>query len=195
MEITFYRKLANKVAAAVIENAKYTEFEQKRIRYGLICIFSDLYKFIFLLIIFSLLSLTKEFLIASLGSLPIRLFLGGFHAKTEISCIFISFLSILISIIFGNMNIIPTFIQLVLLILLPIIGVIISPVRTKKVVERKTVYKIVTGVVTPAIIVIDYFLFSKQILLISVIQNYFLAIYQLIKNYMKFKIITNTQNI
>jgi len=195
MEITFYRKLANKVADAVISNDEYTEFQAKRIRYGLVCIFSDLYKFIFLLIIFSLFSLTKEFLIAALGSLPLRLFLGGFHAKTEIACIFISFLNILTSILLGNMNLIPPFIQILLIFLLPIIGVIIAPVRTKKIEERKTVYKLITGIVTPAIIVIDYFLFANQILSFSIIQNYILAIYQVIKNYTKFKIITNTQNL
>lgn len=50
MEITFYRTLANKVANAVVANQEYSEEDEKRIRYGLVCIFSDLYKFILLLI-------------------------------------------------------------------------------------------------------------------------------------------------
>lgn len=195
MEITFYRKLANKLADAVIANTEYTENEAKRVRYGLVCIFSDLYKFIFMLIVFSLFSWTREYLIAALGSLPIRLFLGGYHAKNEIACIFISFLTMLISVILGNINLIPVFVQAILLIILPILGVIFAPVRTKKVEERKTVYKIAIGITTPVMILINYFIASNQILLISVIQIYILAIYQVIKNYTKFKIITNTQNI
>lgn len=99
MEITFYRTLANKVANAVVANQEYSEEDEKRIRYGLVCIFSDLYKFILLLIVFSIFSLTKEFFIAFISFLLLRPFLAGYHAKNELVCIFMSFSTILISIL------------------------------------------------------------------------------------------------
>lgn len=188
MEITFYRKLANKVADAVVSNQEYSEVEAKRIRYGLVCIFSDLYKFILFLIVFSIFSLTKEYLIAFLGILLLRPFLGGFHAKTELACIFISFTTMLISILIGNMNIIPPLLQRVLIILLPIIGVIIAPVRTKKVEEKKFALKLLTALVTAFILIIDYFLLTNQILLTSIVLIYLLAFYQMLQNY------TNSHN-
>ncbi len=182
LEITFYRKLANKVADAVIGNQEYSDSEAKRIRYGLVCIFSDLYKFVLFLIIFSILSFTKEFLIAFTGLMLLRPFLGGFHAKTELACIFISFTTVLISVVVGEMNIIPPLLQQVLIILLPIIGVIIAPVRTKKIEEKKSSSKVLTGIVTAFILIIDYFLLTNQILFVTIIQVYLLALYQILKN-------------
>lgn len=185
LEITFYRTLANKVANAVIKNQEYSEADEKRIRYGLVCIFSDLYKFILLLIVFSIFSSTREFLIAFISVLLLRPFLAGYHAKNEIMCIFMSFLTILISILVGKMNIIPYTVQLLLTILLPIIGLLIAPVRTKKVEEKKLKSKLLTALFTVLILLVDYFLLTSQILLVSAILVYILAIYQMLKNYIK----------
>ncbi len=185
MEITFYRKLANKVSDAVLSNQEYSDAEAKRIRYGLVCIFSDLYKFILFLIIFSIFSLTKDFLIAFIGLLILRPFLAGFHAKNEITCVFISFITMLVSILVGNMNILPTYLQLILIILLPIIGVIITPVRTKKIEEKKIILKVSACTLTAIILIIDYYLLSGQVLFISVIQIYLLALYQMLINLLK----------
>ena len=183
MEITFYRKLANKVADAVVSNQEYSDVEAKRIRYGLVCIFSDLYKFLLFLIIFSILSCTKEFLIAFAALLLLRPFLGGFHAKSELACIFISFTTVIISVLVGDMNILPSLLQQILIILLPITGVIISPVRTKKIEEKKSALKVLTGIVTAFILIIDYYLLSNQILFVSIILIYILALFQILKNY------------
>lgn len=183
MEITFYRKLANKVADAVVGNQEYSDAEAKRIRYGLVCIFSDLYKFLLFLIIFSILSFTKEFLISFAALLLLRPFLGGFHAKSELACIFISFTTVMISVVVGDMNILPSLLQQILIILLPITGVIISPVRTKKIEEKKFALKVLTGIVTAFILIIDFYILSNQILFVSIILIYILALYQILKNY------------
>lgn len=185
LEITFYRTLANKVADAVTENQEYSEADEKRIRYGLVCIFSDLYKIILLLIVFSIFSSTKEFLIAFISVLLLRPFLAGYHAKNEITCIFMSFSTVLISILVGKMNIIPYTLQLLLTILLPIIGLLIAPVRTKKVEEKKLKSKLLTVFFTTLILLVDYFLLTSQILLTSAILVYILALYQMLKNYIK----------
>ncbi len=182
MEITFYRKLANKLADAVVKNQEYSELEEKRIRHGLVCIFSDSYKFILIFIIFSCLLLTKECFIAFIGILMLRPFLAGYHAKSEIFCIFMSFATIAISIFVGKLNIIPNTINISFLILLPIVGLIIAPVRTKKVEEKKTVSKLLTVLFTFLALILDYFLLDSQILLVSVLQVYLLALYQMIKN-------------
>jgi accessory gene regulator B len=183
LEITFYRKLANKVADAVVSNQEYSDIDAKRIRYGLVCIFSDLYKFLLYLIIFSIFLLTKEYLIAFIGILLLRPFLAGFHARTELACIFISFTTMLISILIGNMNILPAYLQVLLIIILPIIGLIIAPVRKKKVEENKIVLKISACITTAILLIIDYYLIAGQILFVSVIQIYLLTLYQMLKYY------------
>jgi len=189
LEITFYRKLANKVADAVVSNQEYSDVDVKRIRYGLVCIFSDLYKLILYLIIFSIFSLTIEFLIAFIGILLLRPFLAGFHAKTELACIFISFTTMLVSILIGNMRILPPYMQLFLIFLLPIIGVIIAPVRTKKIEEKKLVLKILSCILTAVILITDYYLIPGQILFVSVIEIYLLALYQMMKNHIYTRIL------
>ncbi|QNU66896.1 accessory gene regulator B family protein [Ruminiclostridium herbifermentans] len=182
MEITFYRKLANKLADTVVKNQDYSEQEEKRIRHGLVCILSDLYKFILIFLIFFCFSLTKECFIAFIGILMLRPFLAGYHAKNEFLCIFISLATIAISIFVGKLNIIPDTLNIILIILLPIVGLIIAPVRTKKVEEKKTTSKALTVLLTILALILDYFLFDSQILLVSILQVYILALYQLVKN-------------
>lgn len=182
MEITFYRKLAGKVADAVVKNGEYSESEVRRINYGLVCIFSDLYKFLLMLIVFSLFSLWKEYLLAFIAVLLLRPAIGGYHAKNEFVCIIVSFLSLTISIVVGRMNLLPAYIEILLMVLLPLIGLAIAPVRTKKVEERKRNYKILAVVLTPLLLILDYFLIPGQILELSVIVTYFITLYQLIKN-------------
>ena len=192
MEITFYRKLANRLADAVVGNQEYSETEEKRIRYGLVCIFSDLYKFILLLIVFSIFSLIKEFFIAFISMLLLRPFLAGYHAKNELLCIFISLITTAISVFVGKANIIPNTPYILIIILLPIVGLVIAPVRTKKVEEKKIKSKLLTVIFTASILIVDYLLLDTQILLVSVLQIYLLALYQILKNYLDNRIKNNS---
>ncbi len=192
MEITFYRKLANRLADAVVKNQEYSEADEKRIRHGLVCIFSDLYKFILIFVIFSCFSLTKECFIAFIGILILRPFLAGYHAKSEIICIFMSLITIAISVFVGNLNIIPNILHIILMVLLPIIGLIIAPVRTKKVEEKKTISKLLTAIFTILVLILDYFLLDSQILLVSVLQIYLLALYQMTKNHLNDRVKNDT---
>jgi|GEM_PF-2306145 len=182
MEITFYRKLADRVAESVINSHEYSESEAKRIRYGLVCIFSDLYKFILMFVGFSLFSATREFLLAFLAVLLLRPVLGGYHAKSEVTCIFVSFATMLASVVAGKSNLLPPYLQISLFFLLPLVCILIAPVRTRKVIEKKLKYKILGALLTTALLLLDYFLIQDQILQVSVIIIYFLSIYQLIKN-------------
>ncbi|PYG85007.1 accessory gene regulator B [Ruminiclostridium sufflavum DSM 19573] len=186
MEITFYRTLANKLADAVIQNQEYSEAEEKRIRYGLVCIFSDLYKFILTLVVFSCFLLTKECLISFIPILLLRPFLAGYHAKSELMCIFMSFATLAISILVGNMNIIPPMFQVLAILILPVTGILIAPVRTQKVQEniKKIIEsKILTAVLTILLLIFDNYFLANQIIFLSVSIIYILALYQLAKNF------------
>jgi len=92
----------------------------------------------------------------------------------------------LISIVVGAMNILPSLLQQILIILLPIVGLLIAPVRTKKVEENKIVLKITVCILTAVILIIDYYLLTGQILFVSVILIYLLALYQMLKNIYKY---------
>lgn len=185
MEITFYRKLANKLADKVIENDTYTETQAKKIRYGLVCIFSDLYKFILFLIIFAIFSSTKEFLLSFLCILLLRPYLGGFHSKNEFVCILISFLTSLISVLAGKADLIPYYIQIALIIALPATGAIISPVRPNKEKNSYTLLKALTFIFTALLLLLDFFVIEHQFLFVSVILVYSFAVYPLLKNAIK----------
>ncbi len=182
MEITFYRKLANKVAEAVISNAEYSETEARRIRYGLVCIFSDLYKFLLLLIVFALFSAALEYLLAFAVILLLRPILGGYHAKSEFVCLAVSFITMAINVFAGRADAIPGSVQIVLVIALTVTGAFIAPVRTRRVDERKAAYRILAAVLTPALLLLDYFYIPAQIVLVSVTIIYLLSLYQLFKN-------------
>lgn len=182
MEITFYRKLANKVAEAVIANAEYSEAEARRIRYGLVCIFSDSYKFLLLLLIFTLFSSALEYLLAFAVMLLLRPILGGYHAKSELVCLAVSFITMAVNVFAGKMNIIPGFVQITLLIVLTIAGAVIAPVRTRKVEERTGIYKTLAAALTPALLLLDYFCIPGQVVQVSVVTIYLLSVYQLLKN-------------
>lgn len=192
MEITFYRKLANRLADAVVGNQEYSESEEKQIRHGMVCIFSDLYKFILLLIVFSIFSSTKEFFIAFISMLLLRPFLAGYHAKSELLCIFMSLITTTISAFVGKINIIPNTLHILIMILLPIVGLVIAPVRTKKVEEKKTLSKLLTALFTILVLIFDYFIIDGQILLVSVLQIYLLALYQMLKNYLDNRVNTDS---
>lgn len=180
MNITFYRKLAYKVADSVTRNGQYTETEISNIRYGLVCIFSDLYKTLLYLLIFTVFSLTKEFVLAFIAFLMIRPFLGGYHFKSEFVCIIMSFLTMVIAIFAGKIIIIPFYMQLVLIVLLPILGFLITPVKDKQKKEDRKKTGILTGVITVLLLLSDCFYMPGNIITWSVIEVYVLSVYQLL---------------
>lgn len=182
MEITFYRKIADKVADAVINNQEYSEADAKKIRYGLVCFFSDLYKFILLLIIFSIFSQTMAFLLAFACTLLLRPFIGGYHAKNEFACIVISFLTMLTSIAAGRLDLLQPSAAIVLIVFLPVSGAVISPVNTKKNASSTAMIKIIVFILTAVLLLLDYYFLPHQYVFISVILIYLQAFYSLLKS-------------
>ncbi len=70
-----------------ILSEKYSDYEIAKIRYAVICVLSESSKFLFMLLIFSLMGRTKEFLVALIVLLSIRNFTGGIHLNHYISCL------------------------------------------------------------------------------------------------------------
>ncbi|AKA69361.1 accessory gene regulator B family protein [Clostridium scatologenes] len=72
-------------------NPEFSDLELKKMEYGLVCIFSEITKIIPYFIIFYLFSLEKYYIIIIIFFCPIRIFSGGYHAKTYWGCFFITF--------------------------------------------------------------------------------------------------------
>lgn len=109
-------------------NPQFSEIELKKMEYGIVCMVSDLSKAIIYFIIFFMFNLQQYFIISFIFYSFIRIFCGGYHAKTYVGCLFISFITFLITIILSlNFNI-NMYIILILLVSSIIITAIVAPV-------------------------------------------------------------------
>lgn len=70
---------------------EYTEYEKKLQKYYLACFVSEFSKIIIFFIIFTLLELTTEYIIALFSMMLLRSHGGGLHFKHYISCLLVSF--------------------------------------------------------------------------------------------------------
>jgi accessory gene regulator B len=96
-------KIAKYIVSIISEtNPEFTHIQLLKMEYGLICIFSEISKFVPLLIIFILLSLQKYFLIAFLFFGANRLFSGGYHAKTYWKCLVFTYTLFIFLVYAGN---------------------------------------------------------------------------------------------
>ncbi len=104
--------------------------EQKFIIYKLKCIFNDFSKFIIISIFFAFVGLFKEFLFASMISIPLRIYSGGLHFKHYLSCFLFSF-GYFILLIYGLSAIsLPIYLSIILMILCSIINFCLSPIQS-----------------------------------------------------------------
>ncbi|AJA48132.1 accessory gene regulator B [Clostridium pasteurianum DSM 525 = ATCC 6013] len=143
-------------------NPGYSELDLKKMEYGLICFIDEITKFVPYFIIFWILSLQKYYIIALLFFCPIRLFSGGYHAKTYWGCFFISFIVFFMIIICGKYLIINTIIIISLLIISFILICIFSPVdninKPIKSKERRLKLKYYSIFITLFLIIACYFI-------------------------------------
>jgi accessory gene regulator B len=84
--------ISDKFAEKVIENNNMNELDSLKIRYAIASLKSELTKTILFIIIFYLLGSLNAFLFTMLLIVPVRVFTGGLHFKTDIGC-FLSSLS------------------------------------------------------------------------------------------------------
>jgi len=123
----------NKLICCIVKeisktNSQFTDLELKKMEYGLLCLFDEVTKIIPYYIIFYLFSLQQYYMVAFVFFCPIRLFSGGFHAKTYWGCFFISFLTFCVIIFIGKYITINIFTSVLVLIISVLLVCIFSPV-------------------------------------------------------------------
>ena len=122
-------RLAQQVTNLIqVNNPKLSDLEIKKIKFGLECFFGEITKLMMYVIIFSALSWTKYFLIATLFFCVPRAPAGGFHADTYWRCFFTT-LGILTSIIIlGSRVFLYWHIRLVIILIILLLIWIYAPV-------------------------------------------------------------------
>jgi accessory gene regulator B len=107
-------------------NPEFSDLELKKMEYGLVCFMNEITKFIPYYIIFWILSLEKYYLICILFFCPIRLFSGGYHAKTYWGCFFITFIIFLSIVIFGKYVVLENKVSIIILYSIVVIAIFIE---------------------------------------------------------------------
>jgi len=109
-------------------NPEFSDLELKKMEYGLTGILGEISKFIPYYIVFRLLSLQKYYIVVLIFFCPIRLFTGGYHAKTYWGCFFITFVIFSLIIVIGKYILFNTITLILSLIISFILVCIYSPV-------------------------------------------------------------------
>lgn len=112
-------------------NPEMNEAQLKTRKYGLEVLLGELSKTLIYLLIFALFSLAGYFLLSTLIFCTIRLVTGGYHAKSYLSCLIVTFI-VFAAIIFPSQYIELTIVeQSIILALSLIITILFAPVKHK----------------------------------------------------------------
>lgn len=109
-------------------NSQFSDLELKKMEYGLTCLWDEITKLIPYFIIFWLFSIQEYYVVVLIFFCPLRLFTGGYHAKTYWGCFFISFVIFSLIIVIGKYIAFNIIILIVSLIISFILICIYSPV-------------------------------------------------------------------
>ena len=110
--------LAQNITNLIVKNnSNLTNLQILKIKFGLECILGETTKFLAYLIIFSIFSVTKFFIIASFFFCSLRVVAGGYHEDTYWRCFFTTFFIFLISITIGVKIYLPIDARIILFIL------------------------------------------------------------------------------
>ncbi|MCI1945232.1 accessory gene regulator B family protein [Clostridium luticellarii] len=143
-------------------NPEFSELELKKMEYGLVCTFDEITKLIPYFIIFWIFSLQNYYIIALLFFCPIRLFSGGYHAKTYWGCFFISFIVFYIIVTAGKYiilnNISVTFLLGISFTLICIFSPVDNINKKIKSEHRRKQLKYYSILTTISLIIICYFI-------------------------------------
>ena len=136
------------------ENPGYTEPELIKMNYGIECFFYEFTRTLVLLIIFSLLSLTKEYLFVLVLLIALRPFTGGYHAGSNAVCYLISFVFLSIVIYVNKAVELELFVKEAILACSVVITALAAPVehrsRAVRVEKMRRLYKILALLLTAA---------------------------------------------
>ncbi|MBF8983956.1 accessory gene regulator B family protein [Lutibacter sp. B2] len=159
--------LAQNITNLIVKNnSNLTDLQILKIKFGLECILGESSKFIAYLIIFSIFSLTKFFIIASFFFCSLRVVAGGYHEDTYWRCFFTSFFIFLICITIGVKIDLPIPIRIILFILSILLVWFYAPVDhpNKPILSdiRRKKLKYVSFLVIIFLGIISFFLPSEQ---------------------------------
>ncbi|WZL74095.1 accessory gene regulator B family protein [Clostridiaceae bacterium 35-E11] len=148
-----------------LNNPNLSDLQIKKIKFGLECFIGELTKFIIYIILFSMFSLTKYFLVAALFFCVPRTLAGGYHEETYWRC-FITSLLIFTSIVFIGVNITLSFpIRFLLIAFIMVLMWMYAPVDhpNKPIisVQRRKRFRYLSLFVTALFIVISFLLPQK----------------------------------
>ncbi len=104
--------------------------EQKFVIFKFKCIIYDFSKFIIISIFFAFAELFKEFLFASMISIPLRIYSGGLHFKHYLSCFLFSFGYFLLLIYGFSFISLPIYLSTILMVFCFIINFCLSPIQS-----------------------------------------------------------------
>ena len=161
------KKIAQVLTKQIYKNSpSFSELDLKKIQFGLECFFSDTSKMIIYLMLFSLLGLTKYYLISAAFFVILRTVAGGYHEKTYVRCLVSSLILFLIMVYGGTMLEIPTYIKLFLAVTCLLLIYIYAPVDhpNKPIIseERRRKFKI-NSIITYAIMLGISFLIGGKV--------------------------------
>ncbi|MEY7998947.1 accessory gene regulator B family protein [Clostridium sp. Mt-5] len=160
----------NKLIACLVKkisesNPEFSELQLRKMEYGLVCTFDEITKLIPYFIIFWIFSLQNYYIITLLFFCPIRLFSGGYHAKTYWGCFFISFIIFYIIVTAGKYMIINNIFIIFLLSISFILICIFSPVdninKKIKSESRRNQLRHYSILITMLLIIMCYFISNK----------------------------------
>lgn len=162
---TMNRFIATLIRKISESNPEFSELQLKKMEYGLICTFDEITKLIPYFIVFWIFSIQNYYLIALIFFCPIRLFSGGYHARTYWGCFFMSFLIFCAIILFGKYLTINHYILALLLLTCFILICIFSPVdninKKIKSKKRRKKLKYYSIIITLILIIICYLIPDK----------------------------------
>ena len=109
---------------------KYTNYEKKLREYYLKCFLSEFSKIIIFLVLFSLLGLTKEYIVALIFLILLRSNGGGLHYKHYSSCLIVSFFFLYASIFFATNIRLPLIFNYIIAVLCIFAGYGLVPITS-----------------------------------------------------------------
>jgi Membrane protein putatively involved in post-translational modification of the autoinducing quorum-sensing peptide len=142
-------------------NPQFSDLQLKKMEYGLLCAIDEITKLIPYFIIFWFFSVQKYYIIILIFFAPIRLFTGGYHAKTYWGCFFITFVIFSLIITIGkylSFNTITLILSLVVSFILVCIYAPVDNINKRiKNKERKLKLKYFSIIITFCLSILCYF--------------------------------------
>lgn len=148
-------------------NPEFSELDVKKMEYGLLCFFDEITKVISFFIIFYLFSLQQYYVVTFMFFCPVRLFSGGYHAKTYWGCFIMSLLIFFMIIAIGKNFIFGNVVHITIMFISLLLIFIFSPVdninKRIKSNERRLKLKYLSIVITITLCGLTYILPIKYL--------------------------------